>query len=536
MDDVISTELGKRYIFITRVDPLIYREIVGEETYLPTFFFGDDTLYDWWPYIYPIDGLPENYLELDEFAPLRELIKVTDDDYHTLDAIYTDDMQTIRRVAEEKILITEGRLLTPKDSESKKPVCVVSDVFMKENKLELGDKIMLKLGDKLFEQYAPLGAVASTRDRYADNFIEAEFEIVGAYVDLNIDKMQAPDLYWAYSDYTVFIPKSFLPKSADTINHDFKPAEISFVVGNALNIQAFMDECIPQIEAMGMKVYFSDGGWLKLEEQFKQAKTLSMTKLLAFSAAAILAAILIVYLFIGRKKREYAIMRALGTTKRRANRTLFVPLMLLSIIAVIMGGIGAAIYTSQTASDTLKQFADMGLEINSSIPLPEVIFSIVSLCILLALLAESGLHRIGKMSPLMLLQENTNRNTRSKTAKQNIVIQQEPAPIDVPAINVNIHELAPLVAGKYSVANQTLNYIFRHSIRAFVKSILSLMLAALLFGAIGQFTAVRESYSELYHNIVIKTRFVKGLPYEKALSIAKTEYVNSPYFEYILAV
>jgi hypothetical protein len=64
---------------------------------------------------------------------------------------------------------------------------------------------------------------------------------------------------------------------------------------------------------------------------------------------------------------------------------------------------------------------------------------------------------------------------------------------------------------------------------------LALMLALLLSGAMGQFTLARQSYSELYHNIIIKARFINGPSYEKALKIAESGYVNSPYYEYIKA-
>ena len=93
---------GKRYIFVGRVEPNEIKMVKSNSN--ESFFIGDDTIYEWWPYIYPIEGLPENYLELDEFAPLRELIKVTNDDLYTLDVVYTDDMESIRRVAESKIL------------------------------------------------------------------------------------------------------------------------------------------------------------------------------------------------------------------------------------------------------------------------------------------------------------------------------------------------------------------------------------------------------------------------------------------------
>jgi hypothetical protein len=283
---------GQRYIFVGRVEPLTYKM---PSSITISFFLGDDTLYDWWPYIYPIEGLPDNYLESDEFAPLCELIKVTNDDLYTLDVVYTDDMESIRRVAESKVLPVEGRFINKQDSVDKNKVCVLSKTFMDDNGLKLGDTIKLKLGDKLFEQYAPLGAVASTRDRYADKFTDAEFTIVGSYIDINIDKLRDIDLYWAYNNNTVFVPQSFLPDSADIENHEFKPSEITFIVGDARNMRAFSEECIPQLEAMGYTVYFNDGGWLRLEEQFRQAGSLALIKLLAFSAASALAGALTIY-------------------------------------------------------------------------------------------------------------------------------------------------------------------------------------------------------------------------------------------------
>ncbi|NLO48991.1 MAG: ABC transporter permease, partial [Clostridiales bacterium] len=268
MEQLESMVPGNRYVFVGRVEPYSW---IGFEH----FCIGDDMLYNWWPYIYPIPldtgiaELPENYLELDECAPLRELIQITNDDLHTFDVVYTDDMGAIRRVTEEKILVTEGRLLTPEDSRNGNRVCVISDAFMKANDLSLGDKLSLRLGNELFEQYVPLGAVASARERYADTFVEEEFEIVGAYVDINAWKMRDADLYWAYSDSTVFVPLSFLPLSESELEgHEFKPGEISFVVGEAKNIRAFTEECIPKLEEMGLTIFFTDGGWLGIEEKF----------------------------------------------------------------------------------------------------------------------------------------------------------------------------------------------------------------------------------------------------------------------------
>lgn len=494
---------------------------------------GDDTLLDWWPYIYPLKGLPENYLELEEFAPLRELVQITNDDLRTFDVVYTDGMDTIRRVRDGKILPVEGRFLTLEDSENKNPVCVVSDVFMKEYGLSLGDKVKLKLGDELFEQYAPLGAVASCRGRYANKFVDAEFEIVGSYVDVNIQKLREIDLYWAYSDNTIFVPLSFLPVEESELNdHEFKPGEISFVVGDARNIRPFVEECIPKLEEMGLTVYFSDGGWLRIEEQVKQAGSLSLSKLLAFGAACVLASALTVYLFIGRKKREYAIMRALGTTKAGANRSLFVPLVLLAVIAVALGGAAATVYSGQNVVNTLREFVELGLEVDPSVPLPVSAYGILGELVLVVILASYGLQRLGKKPPLMLLQENTNRDAKSEKKKSKFDAVESGLPAAFSRQSLQ-NAIMP-EKGREAALKHVLRYVARHGRRAMAKSLLAILLAALLATALGQFTAVRKTYGDLYRNIEIKARFVNGMPYSRAVKVAESGYVHSPYYEYIV--
>ena len=137
----------------------------------------------------------------------------------------------------------------------------------------------------------------------------------------------------------------------------------------------------------------------------------------------------------------------------------------------------------------------------------------------------------GKKPPLMLLQENTNRITKAKKVRQNIEIIETASDI-TKSIEVNIHELKLPETKKYGAIRHVLRYVVRHTRRAMVKSLLVLMVALLLSGAMGQFTSVRQSYSEIYHNIIIKARFIKGISYDKAQMIAESGYVNSPYYEF----
>ena len=161
-EDVEILEPGRRYLMVLRNNALDQGVATTTElrdkypsAYYHLFNTGDDSLLGWWPYFVDITDMPENWLETDEFADLRELIRVTNDDVHTFDVVYGDDMAAQRRVAEGRMVCEEGRFITPADAGQ--PVCVVSMDFLAISGLKIGDSITLDLGNYLSEQYAPWG-------------------------------------------------------------------------------------------------------------------------------------------------------------------------------------------------------------------------------------------------------------------------------------------------------------------------------------------------------------------------------------------
>ncbi len=337
-DALEHLEVGHRYIFVVR-----YEE--RQDTTLSHYFYiGDDTRYDWWPYIYDITDLNEDWLETEEFAPLRELIRITEDDRHTFDVVYTDNMSAIRRVADERIMLIDGRFITPADAGQ--PVCVVSDDILERNSLAIGDTITLSLGDQLFEQYAPMGAVACTQGRYAKNFTEQQFTIIGSYHDMNDGGHVARNYHWVYSDNSIFVPTAFLPETAESDTYETRPPEISFVVEDAENIELFISECLPVLDANGIIYEFSDGNWPYLAAQLRNAMNMALIKMALLAGAALFAVILAVWLYMSRKKCEYGIFRALGMKSGKAGSTILVPLGIIGIAACAIGSAVAAIISA----------------------------------------------------------------------------------------------------------------------------------------------------------------------------------------------
>ncbi|MBR4692376.1 MAG: ABC transporter permease [Oscillospiraceae bacterium] len=396
LDELQSITPGRRYVFVLRESP------GNTNTELQLMFrysMGDDSRKGWWPYFADITGQPEDYLETEDYAGLRSLIEVSEADRHTFDVVYTDNMASIRRVTQEQLTAVQGRFLTPADAGS--AVCVVSEALLERTGLRPGDSLRLKLGNVLMEQYAPLGAVAVTKGRYASEWTERSFTVVGSYRDAGDGNWLDRELYWAYSDNTVFVPSSFLPESCDTENHLFRPAEISFLVGKAENILPFEEEVLPTLADRKLKYEFADRNWAAAAEKMRQAQTASLTRLLAFGAAAVLAAALTVYLCLVRRKREYAILRALGCPKRAAARALWLPLLLSAFAAALVGTVLAGIHSGRPAQSLL---ADLTEEAPGLSAAGYGLAGLGVLC-LIALLCALYLRSLGKKSPLSLLQE-----------------------------------------------------------------------------------------------------------------------------------
>lgn len=525
--------IGNRYVFVGRYEPLADPI---------RYYLSDHLTNSWCEAIQPIEGQPANYLETEQYGPLRELVELTNADVHTFDVVYTNDMSSIMRFAKGDMVVTKGRKLIQEDSLNQSSVCVVSSTFASVNNLDVGDKITLKLGTELFQQYKGLGAVAATHERYSSQDTTVELEIVGIYVDADGKNGQLNKPHWSYSINTIFVPKWLLPLDESKLNdHVFSPSEFSFIVGDAWNIPSFIDnmeKITSEYEAMGLKFIFHDAGWLDIMDKFAMSRKLSLTAILALLAAIVAATGFIVFLFIGRKKREYAIMRALGTTKKESAKALMIPLMVLAISAVLLGSGTAWIYTTKTIAENDTLSIIQGYTINTTVPVTTAIGCIVGGIMLVFLFALSQLWRIGKIPPLMQLQDNQNKQTRSKkreqSGKKQISIENK-APTETATLSEtlipNIPDACRKINRKTS-RGHVRRYILRHIRRSIAKSLLLIVLSALLLGAVGQFAVMRQSYIQLCNSTVIKAKFINGLPLISVKRITETGNTINPYYEY----
>ena len=103
---------------------------------------------------------------------------------------------------------------------------------------------------------------------------------------------------------------------------------------------------------------FSDGGWMSMKDSFETGSLISFLTTLLYAAGAALAMFLAVYLYVGRNKKSYAIMRTLGVPGNKAQNSIVLPLIVLSIFAIPAGGVAGLFQASNTAAKALADMAE----------------------------------------------------------------------------------------------------------------------------------------------------------------------------------
>jgi len=455
--------------------------------------------------------------DTENIAKMMEIVDITNQDAHTFDIVYTDNMAAIPRFNDKKMTITSGRAITSED----KTACVISQYLADAYGLKLGDKLNIGLGDKLFEQYAQLGAVTYIPERKWNVAKTSELEIVGVYKDIDSENERNSDMFMGYSPNTIFVPMSQLPVPIPD-DHEVKPGEYSLFIPNADDYAAVMEKAEPLAAEMGLTLRASDGGYESVKSGISDNSKVSVLTASLYIFSAMLALTLAVYLYIWRSKKAYAIMRALGTPVKTARNSLILPLAVLVVFAMLVGGVIGIIYTSGEMKNVLQGFETIGgsYVADASVPVFAVIIALICEVGFIALFTLLFLHKLAKTPPLSLLQGVT--VDRRKRKMIDIITADDPPVIGA----FKVREL-PLQRG-YSAFRHVTNYIFKHMKRAGVKTAISLTLAVVLTGAIGVITLTKSNYENMFGQVEVKSS-INNVTYNNIVKLSQSDLVRNIY-------
>jgi ABC-type lipoprotein release transport system permease subunit len=412
-------------------------------------------------------------------APFQNEIDVLNENLHTLGIIATADMSAMPKMQEASrfYFLTEGRWLNHQDNLAGAKVIVLPESFANLRGFKLGDEIQF-IFRPLTDTYFGLirDGVDSLNWRNYPTYQDA-FKIVGIYNSTN---------NWAFYAY---IPTSSLrPGFAAATQNQFRYEQYSFVLDSSRHEAEFLQTYKDPLQALGIRLTFLTNNGPAFWAAVDPIRRSLAADLLVFGLLLVVALILAVFLYAMARKRDYAILRALGVPKKQANGQLLLPLLLLGGLGIILGGLPAWNYAIAQAKASL-----------SSLPLPTGVspsadlspFILAGLCIaiflFLTLFSWLGVNLLAHKPVFELLQGETSQNKANQKRKGTNASSQPvpslssslPGTLDLPGSTkqgpaANRVDLA--YRRKYTPSSLS-RYVLHHLLRSRLKSFLTLAVA-----------------------------------------------------------
>ncbi len=234
------------------------------------------------------------------------------------------------------------------------------------------------------------------------------FKIVGLYNSTN------EFAYYAY------IPTSSLrPGFASATQNQFKgEVDYSFVLDSSRHEAEFIQAYKAPLQELGINLTILANNGPAYWAAVDPIRRSSSADLLVFGLLMVVALILAVFLYVMARKRDYAILRALGVPKKQASGQLLLPLLLLGGLGITLGGLPAWNYALTQAKASL-----------STLPTPAGVspsadlspFILAGLCIaiflFLTFFSWLGVNLLAHTPVFELLQGETSQNKANQKRK-----------------------------------------------------------------------------------------------------------------------
>lgn len=304
----------------------------------------------------------------------EDVVSMAEDNLHGFDLVFTEDMHWIWRITQGELCCIQGRLIEETDAGSR--VCVVSERFLRENGLALGDSLLFRVGDKLCSQFAPIGALAYTATQYPRRWAEEAFEIIGTFADADNGNWTADEFAYAYSESTVFVPLSALPETIYRSSARYTPAELTLLPMGGDTLERKLGWMREIAAGIGLECVMDDRGWAEVEAGIIAEEARLRARTLPFILSG---AVLLVLLFAGlllTVKRKCTVLRLAGVPKRRLAARTMIPSLVLLWSAAAAGTVAAFLYLGTEAAwfrekwSAFMQVSEQGLPMGTLILVP----------------------------------------------------------------------------------------------------------------------------------------------------------------------
>ncbi len=272
---------------------------------------------------------------------------------HALLAITTADMSSMPLVQEisRDFYLEEGRWLDEQDQAEGRRVCVITKEFAQMRDLSVGDSLTMTFLDKEL-YYLGYTSVDDADTLEACDKTEETLEIVGIYGRLYGET--SGDIFTLTDDSVIiYIPDSCLPESYKVDSEIIQQNDFSFILNSPLVKDAFIQEMKGKLEPLGISLSFVENNWDSFYNSARSIREGGFYSFLIFLAVLVLVLGAAAFLYTWQRKREIAIVRALGSPARKAAMCACLPMAVSGAAGILAGGIAAWKYGLARTEKTL---------------------------------------------------------------------------------------------------------------------------------------------------------------------------------------
>ena len=498
----------------------------------------------------PVEPGESVNLESPELDGLREELELLRENLSAMLVVGTKDMSAMPNVQQvsKTYYLAEGRWLDRNDDRNTRKVCVVHQEFANFRGLSVGDTITLTLRNLEPANLGEEGCYGYILDgekweNWRDFSTQTEtFEIVGLYG--MISRNYGGEL--TCHNTVMYIPDSCMPEGFGADPETMVWA-YSFVLKSSQDEAAFLEENREALEELGYSVSFvenhSENFWASVTPM-RQSATFSAV---VFAGVLLLGLVLAAFLYLLLRRRDFAILRAMGVPNGPAARGLLGPVALLGLLGIAAGSIPAWGYAMRKTAETLATISGPeGAEV--SVELSRLYLVGICACVwaLLVAFVAIGAGRLSRRPALELLQGAAGgRKKRKKTSQKPRQLEEKPGKVsqpervrpmgNVPTWQVRTDALKGLPRGRGPGMGVSGRYVLRQIRRAPLKSALAMALALGFVVALGwmDLTAERSQAEadRLYETTVVEAKITQSNP---SMSVGTSNIINKSTVDAIL--
>lgn len=382
--------------------------------------------------VLPGEEVDFNILEL---SHLPAIMEVVDANQRAMRVLTSTDLTAKPQVQEQVSmwLLRDGRWINHRDYLEGNPVAVVHWAFADERGLSVGDAINLTLWDFSVRppptrELAPFSwGIRTTRGGIRNMQVsttwEIEVEIVGTFV------YQESGPLGPHSK-DIWVPSSVVPEWFGADSH---PTNLtySFVLTCYLYQEAFEEAHGEELRGFGggifYKFVFLEHGGERFTDLVTPILQYLRRNVALFAVLFLLIALLIVFVYLRQRRRDLAILRALGCPKWRIIGQLLSPVILLWPPMIFLGGLFARDFAGQAAEETLAPLAEYGAFERSELILANVWLFFVGTLIFIFLFVMTliGAFLAVRLPVLAMLQGEIAKHEKKKKNKRKAEIGKE---------------------------------------------------------------------------------------------------------------